>query len=298
MTKQTALFDELPGPATSTPPRPPKGQLLKWIGNKQRMATTIASFFPKDFRAYHEPFLGSGALLATVSPERGFASDAFRPLMDIWFTLSRDPELLVEWYRVRWEQMINGEKVSAYERIKAAYNSSPNGADLVFLARACYGGVVRFRKLDGYMSTPCGAHQPISPEAFSDRVTRWRERIRGTHFEHLGFEEALERTEDGDLVYCDPPYSDSQAILYGAQDFKLERLLNLIDRCKRRGVRVALSIDGSKRSGDKICDLPIPKGLFSREEFVTVGRSPLKRFQMAGKSLEYEVVADRLLLTY
>ena len=59
-----------------------------------------------------------------------------------------------------------------------------------------------------------------------------------------------------------------------------------------------LSIDGTKRSGDRICDVPIPDGLFEREVFVNCGRSMLRRFQMAGQTLEGEVVADRLLLTY
>jgi len=45
-------------------------------------------------------------------------------------------------------------KVAAYEQVKASYNRSPNGADLLFLSRVCYGGVVRFRKADGFMSTP------------------------------------------------------------------------------------------------------------------------------------------------
>src|SRR5712691_1736730 len=102
----------------------------------------------------------------------------------------------------------------------------------------------------------------------------------------------------GDLIYCDPPYSHTQAILYGAQEFDLKRLLGVIDDCKRRGVYVALSIDGMKRSGNKICDLPIPDGLFEREIFIECGRSMLKRFQMGGKSLDQEHVADRLLLTY
>ena len=61
---------------------------------------------------------------------------------------------------------------------------------------------------------------------------------------------------------------------------------------------VALSIDGSKKSGGTLCKVPIPKGLFEREAFVHCGRSILRRFQMNGKSLEEEVVADRLLLTY
>ena len=41
-------------------------QLLKWIGNKQRFAHEIASYFPKDIKTYYEPFLGSTAVLAAL----------------------------------------------------------------------------------------------------------------------------------------------------------------------------------------------------------------------------------------
>ena len=54
----------------------------------------------------------------------------------------------------------------------------------------------------------------------------------------------------------------TQAILYGAQSFSLEDLFTRIARCKMRGVRVALSIDGTKKSGKLNCPLPIPEGLF------------------------------------
>jgi DNA adenine methylase len=100
------------------------------------------------------------------------------------------------------------------------------------------------------------------------------------------------------MVYCDPPYTHTQSILYKAQSFELRCLVHAVGRCKERGVYVALSIDGTKRSGDLMCHLPIPDGLFEREVFVNCGRSMLRRFQMGGQTLEGEVVADRLLLTY
>ena len=103
---------------------------------------------------------------------------------------------------------------------------------------------------------------------------------------------------NGDMVYCDPPYTHSQTILYGAQDFDINRLFEAIRRCKKRGVRVALSIDGTKKSGKKHCDIPIPAGLFERRILISTGSSMLRRFQMDGQTLESEVVADRLLLTY
>ncbi len=279
-------------------PAPPRGQLLKWIGNKQRLAPTIISFFPKGFGTYYEPFLGSGGVLATLAPESAAATDSFEPLIEIWQTLQCYPDTLKRWYADRWQRMMAGDKVGVYEDIKASYNARPNGADLVFLCRACYGGVVRFRQADGYMSTPCGPHRPIAPEAFSRRVDEWRFRVEGAKFGRIEYEAAMGAAQQGDLVYCDPPYSHSQSILYGAQSFSLEHLLEVISRCKERGVFVALSIDGVKRSGKHVCELPIPEALFEREALINCGRSMLKRFQMNGKTLEEEVVTDRLLLTY
>ncbi len=162
--------------------RPFKPQLLKWIGNKQRFAHEIASYFPEYFGNYHEPFLGSGAVLATLAPKRGFASDVFPPLMEIWQTLSKSPATLKRWYAQRYADAKSGDKKEGYERIKASYNANPNGADLLFLCRACYGGVVRFRQADGYMSTPCGIHKPIPPESFARRVDQWHKRTSGHGF--------------------------------------------------------------------------------------------------------------------
>jgi len=273
-------------------------QLLKWVGNKQRFAHRIAACFPDRMGTYFEPFLGSGGVLATLAPNRAVGSDCFRALIEIWKTLKRAPETLEQWYAERWRLVHERGKTEAYESVKASYNAHPNGADLLFICRACYGGVVRFRQADGHISTPCGVHDPISPESFAARVNVWRRRTSGAEFFHMEYQEAMEMAVQGDLIYCDPPYSHTQAILYGAQSFSLQHLLDVIARCKTRGVKVALSIDGTKRSGDFICDLPLPDGLFEREMFIDCGRSMLRRFQMDGQTLEGEVVADRLLLTY
>ncbi len=298
-TSQSELFGPCEAPIPSRGgDRPFRAQLLKWIGNKQKQADAIASFFPSEFRTYFEPFVGSGGVLGVLAPQRGFASDAFGPLVEIWQMLRFRPERLKQEYASRHALMARMGKKEAYEHVLAQYNQAPNGADLVFLCRACYGGVVRFRQSDGYMSTPCGAHQPVPPESFAGRVDIWHARTAGVEFAHLDFEEAMARAGQGDLVYCDPPYVDSQTILYGAQSFSLVRLLDAIARCKERGAMVALSIDGTKYSGRKLCDVPVPPKLFEREEFVEVGRSMLKRFQMDGRSLEGHEVSDRLLLTF
>jgi len=286
------------GNGTRNDVKPFKSQLLKWIGNKQRFAHEIVSYFPDNISTYYEPFLGSGAVMATLAPKRGIGSDCFKPLIEIWQTLSRSPETLKQWYADRWRQFKSGEKIEEFERIKGAYNAQPNGPDLLFLCRSCYGGVVRFRKRDGYCSTPCGVHDPISPDSFDRRADEWHRRMKGADFVLADYQKIMSQAKPGDLVYCDPPYSDSQAILYGAQSFSLKRLFASIAECKDRGVYVALSIDGTKRTGKHICKLAIPQYLFEREVFLNCGPSMLLRFQMAGESLGEEIVHDRLLLTY
>lgn len=295
---QGELFPEIAPAASVIQAKPFRAQLLKWIGNKQRQADAIIEYFPKDFGTYYEPFLGSGGVLGVLAPKRAVASDVFAPLIEIWQLLREAPEVLKEHYAERHSLIAKHGKRDAYELVLRNYNAKPNGPDLLFLCRACYGGVVRFRKNDGYMSTPVGAHDPVPPESFAARVDLWHGRTAGTEFRRQDFADAMAATSEGDFVYCDPPYGDSQAILYGAQEFSIRRLFESIAACKERGVRVALSIDGTKYSGRKLCDVPVPPGLFAREEFVRVGRSMLKRFQMDGQSLAEHEVQDRLLLTY
>jgi DNA adenine methylase len=295
LTPQLALF---PSEEMALQRKPFRTQLLKWIGNKQKYAEAIIAHFPKQFGTYYEPFLGSGGVLGVLAPQRAVAGDVFLPLMEIWQTLHEDREKLKDYYAERYALIDAIGKERCYERVLAHYNAKPNGADLLFLCRACYGGVVRFRKADGHMSTPVGIHNPVPPMNFAHRVDLWHERTKGTRFIHADFAKTMALAEEGDLVYCDPPYLDSQTILYGAQQFSIRRLFRAIAECKARGVRVALSIDGTKYSGRKHCNIPESEKLFEREVFLVLGRSMLKRFQMDGQSLEEHEVSDRLLLTY
>ena len=253
---------------------PPKSQLLKWVGNKQRFASEIARFFPVDFNTFYEPFIGSGAVLATVAPNKGVGSDIFKPLVQIWQKLKDDPIGLIDWYAERRNRIETEEKKDVYESVKASFNANHNGADFLFLTRTCYGGIVRFRKADGFMSTPCGVHNPIPVSTFQKRTIEWHNRLKNVNFIHSDYKDIFGQAKEGDLIYCDPPYSHSQGILYGAQTFSLIELFEEIEKAKSKGVRVALSIDGSKKSGNYLCNLPIP----ARSEERRVGKECRSRW--------------------
>lgn len=274
----------------------PPPQLLKWIGSKQRSAPEIARMMPRPFNTYIEPFVGIGAVLGTIAPRRGLAGDILKPLIEIWHLVQNDPELLIDYYTKTLGRYKIAPK-KAYLDVRESYNKNPNPLDLVFLSRACYGGVVRFTR-EGTMSTPMGPHKPISAKSFRRRVYSWRERVKYTRFVHASFEETMAEAREGDVVYCDPPYIYSQSILYGSQDFNVHALWRAIERCVSAGAKVLLSIDGKKKSGREQLDVHIPEGLFRREMSIDVGKSMLRRFQKEGETMEGEDVHDRLLLTW
>ena len=277
---------------------PPKVQFLKWVGGKHKFAAQMVRYFPPTFKTYHEPFIGSGAILATIAPNRGYASDIYNPLVEIWQMLKSDPAEIIRWYDDRYQQFKSGDKKEQYEAIKANFNKNPNGPDFLFLTRSCWGGVIRFRKADGYMSTPVGWHEPISVDSFRIRVNEWRERIKHITFNCEDYKEAFKRASPGDLIYCDPPYQNSQSILYGSQTFDFNELLECIVEAKRQNVFVAMSIDGHSRSGIIQEVLNIPAGIFEREVDINDRISMLLRFKKLGQKLTVERDTEKLFLTY
>lgn len=125
----------------------------------------------------------------------------------------------------------------------------------------------------------------------------WSKVVRNTEFVHGDYAQIVSHAGVGDIVYCDPPYVDSQKIIYGAQDFTLQRLFDDLVHAKERGTFVALSIDGIKKSGDRKISIVPPEGLFEFEGYVSLGGSMLKRFWRDGMDVRDEHVKDRLLIS-
>lgn len=279
--------------------------LLKWIGNKQRFADEIIGYMPHEFNDYYEPFLGSGAVLAQLlynRNEEGYpafgqtnASDVLPFLIEIFDTVKNDPEKIKSYYEKEITEYYDNPDAK-YSEIRDRFNENHNSLDFCLLSRTCYSGVIRFRKADGYMSTPRGPHKPIKPVTFSKRVDLWHSLINETHFETASYLDMMDRAQEGDLIYCDPPYTHSQGIIYGAQSFNIDDLFLKIQECKDRGVYVMLSING--RHGKKDISVIPPVGLFERDIPVNCGKSMIDRLQKSGETMKDATVYDRLMLTW
>ncbi len=281
--------------------------LLKWIGNKQRFAGAIISYMPQQFENYYEPFLGSGAVIAELInadatmlfPKfaHAYGSDILPFLIDIFKITKENPQSIIDHYKKEISEYYQ-DPINKYSEIRDRFNAEHNPYDFLLLSRTCYSGVIRFRKTDGYMSTPLGPHKPISPETFERRGTQWHNLLQKASFTCESYTESMRRPKEGDVVYCDPPYTHSQSIIYGAQNFDISVLWKMIAECKERGAKVMLSINGMRESKRKDISVTPPDGLFERKLFLNCGISMIDRLQNNGKEMKDKNVYDQLLLTW
>jgi DNA adenine methylase len=115
--------------------------LLKWVGNKQRVASIIVDQMPKQFNTYYEPFLGSGAILGELlfrqseqqTPQfvNAKASDVLPFLIDIFNITKNEPNKLISYY----EEIIreyNRNPDEQYRIIKERFNKDHNPLDFVY----------------------------------------------------------------------------------------------------------------------------------------------------------------------
>lgn len=278
--------------------------LLKWIGSKRNTAETIVSFFPSEFNRYFEPFFGGGAVFCELHLKasehrhsKDFVSDALPFLMGVYRLAKENPEALKKRYTDETSPY-SDDPDAEYDALRARFSKTKDPADFAVLTRLCYGGIIRFRKSDGYMSTPRGPHSPISTEAFARRVDEWGLMLSHANVGCEDFSEAMLSAKDGDVVYCDPPYPGSQSIVYGAQSFDIARLWDSVASAKARGAKVAVSVGWKRENGSKDVAPAIPDGIFARKVAVGCGKSMIERINGRGSQKIAENVDDLLLLTW
>jgi len=223
---------------------------LKWAGGKRQLVPELLRYVPKQYNSYYEPFVGAGALLLALQPERAFINDRNRELIDCYEVIRDTPEDLIAalqehrneadyYYAVRsWDREVGYERRSKCQR----------AARILFLNKTCYNGLFRVNS-KGQFNAPFGRYK--NPNISNENVLRAVSRYLNTARVAIAsqdFDEAVRSATAGDFVYCDPPYDPVSATAsftgYAAAGFDRDeqrRLKETFDKLAARGCKVLLS---------------------------------------------------------
>ncbi len=233
---------------TSDQPTTKVRPFLKWVGGKTQLIKQIRPYLPATFNAYHEPFVGGGAMFFALYRDGRISaatlSDLNQELIDTYTAIRDDVDSVLN----TLEQYIYEEE--AYYSVRAQ-DPQPmtlveRAARMIYLNKTGFNGLYRVNR-KGKFNVPFGRYKnpTFRDPANLYAVSRALENVQ---LLNTPFSTVLGRVAKGDLVYFDPPYVPLSATAnftgYQANGFSYENQVQLRDvalQLKERGVHVILS---------------------------------------------------------
>lgn len=69
---------------------------MKWVGGKRQLLSEIEMMMPVSYNTYYEPFVGGGALLFDIAPEKAVIGDMNATLIGTYRSIRDDKEALIQ----------------------------------------------------------------------------------------------------------------------------------------------------------------------------------------------------------
>jgi DNA adenine methylase len=214
-----------PSPVVTAPRLRP---FLKWAGGKRQLLAELRRFIPGQFSAYHEPFLGSGALFfdlcrhGRLEAQPCRLTDLNADLIGCYQAIATDvgavtrelrqlaaahaAEGAAAYYRVR-DTRFNPDRRERSEAAGTGSYPADLAAMFIYLNRTGYNGLFRLNAR-GDFNVPAGRYS--NPRICDDETLRSAASVLRQGLVDLrvaSFHSLADAARPGDLVYLDPPYA-------------------------------------------------------------------------------------------
>lgn len=223
---------------------------LRWVGGKKQLLNQILPLCPKQYKVYHEPFIGGGALLFAIEPKQAFINDANHRLVNTYKKVKHHPNDVVE-YGQRHEPT---EKIY-YEQRDLLNQEDVNKLDVdcagrfIYINKKCFNGLWRENQKGNFNVPFCKSNTEVFTEKYIETIHQCSNALKRTKISQGDYSETLKNMNEDDFAYFDPPYdsydeSKKNFVGYTSSGFDKEKQTKLRDdvlALKRRGIHVMLS---------------------------------------------------------
>lgn len=229
--------------------------VLKWVGGKRQLLPEIKKYLPKMTKntIYYEPFVGGGAVLFDIQPDKAVINDVNHDLIEVYKVIKDNVEdLIIELKKPKYSNTSECfYDIRELDRQHNKFNKLTGiqkAARILYLNKTCFNGLYRVNSI-GEFNSPFGRYKNpnIVNEAGLKAVSKYFNEADIT-FLNGDFESSVKGIKKGSVVYFDPPYAPisktSNFTGYNESGFGEEeqiRLKRLCDRLTDKGVHILLS---------------------------------------------------------
>ncbi|MDD4138478.1 MAG: DNA adenine methylase [Methanoregula sp.] len=227
---------------------------IKWAGGKRQLLEELNKRLPSYWNTYYEPFVGGGALLASLENQgrlsRAVIADLNAELINLYRVVQDTPDALVA--ALSDEEFKNDE--ASYTFLKSKFNTligNPShgierAALLIYLNKHGFNGLWRVNS-KGKFNVPFGSHRKRSIPSESC-ILKFSALLGKVTILNADFEKAVKTARKGDFIYFDPPYQPVSKTAsftdYNSRGFRFEdqeRLAHLFRKLSKKGIHLMLS---------------------------------------------------------
>ncbi|MCK8046274.1 Dam family site-specific DNA-(adenine-N6)-methyltransferase [Shewanella sp. 1CM18E] len=239
---------------------------LKWAGGKFKLIEALSAHLPQGDRLV-EPFVGAGSVFLNTNYKRYLLCDINHDLINLYKIVQKEPEKYIAAAKALFVPEMNEKE--AYYKIRTAFNATKDpfkrSVYFLYMNRHGFNGLCRYNRKGGF-NVPFGSYKkPYFPEK---EIRAFSEKAQNAEFHCIGYEQAIDMTEAGDVVYCDPPYaplsSTASFTTYVGTGFSLDDQALLARQARHtaidRGIPVLISNH----------DIPLTRELYHGARFDTI----------------------------
>lgn len=218
---------------------------VKWAGGKRQLLDKISERLPQTYNNYFEPFIGGGAVLFELQPERAVINDINASLINAYRIIANNPNEFIEKVH-KLDSNIGENGKEYYYSLREHYNDKLMKEEydvelaslFVFLNKHCFNGLYRVNG-KGLFNVPYNNSKKESiDEGAIFNVSEYLKKVTVLHGD---FEAACREAKEGDFVFFDSPYAPLNPTSfesYTKEGFDVEsheRLAKLFDELTKKG---------------------------------------------------------------
>lgn len=239
---------------------------LRWAGGKTQLLPELKKYLPKEFKRYHEPFLGGGALFFSLYKEnkQSIISDMNRDLINTYKAVRDHPSKLIE--KLKFHERYDSK--SHFQLIRSMHHVIDDpisrAARFFYLNHTCFNGLYRENKKGEFNNSYGNRKFKLD----INKIYNCSAILQATEIKQKDFEKI--KPKRNDFVYFDPPYhkeNSNSFTRYTKSDFTVNdhlRLKKLADKLNRKGVKWMLSNSDSAFIRELYSEYRIHKTLATR----------------------------------
>ena len=183
---------------------------IQWAGGKRSLIKHIIEMLPDDISNYHEPFIGGGSVFLALQHriQQTVLSDMNCDLIKTYCVIRDDIDNLIKRLEIHRQQHFTGSDYYETVRHSKPITNIDIASRFLYLNKTCYNGIYRINAAGEFYTNEDTRKKNKWLDFNYDNLLTVSEILSNVDIKHGDFCDTT-RTAEGDFVYCDPTYDDT-----------------------------------------------------------------------------------------